>query len=490
MDGVRRPATAARPGATLRRAAILLVGAAILGGVVACSDEPAGPAALPAVRCPEPAVPTELAVTCHRVEVDGASLAVAVLHAEDPTGHPVLHLHGGPGGRAVADRHRWLAPRSPLLAHHDVVLVDQRGGGRSTPSLDCPEVDGSTTPEPGLHRACRDRLDAAGIDRSSVTVARLAEDLVAVREALGVGRWHLHGTSYGTRVALELLRTDGDAVASVVLDSVVPPDVATHDELPGGVVEAVSALGRWCTAPARSCPVDVGDRLGVVLGRLADEPATVTVRSGDTVRLDDGTFLRLVTGVLAGPAPHGPAIAARAIDVAATSPAEAAALLLDATAASGSVESRTVGDPVAEGAQLSVECADELPGNDFGVPEDLEPQAWEDRVAAAVRERWLDVRTLCALWGVDPSPAATRREVRSDVPVLVLAGLLDPVTPVRWARHLVRDSGGLADAVLATSGGWSHVPSMSDPCAAALVADFLDDGTRPAPGPVDCPVPN
>lgn len=440
------------------------------------------------VPCPEPAVPTDLDVTCHRIEVEGASLAVAVLHAEDPTGPPVLHLHGGPGGRAVADRHRWLAPQLPLLAHHDVILVDQRGGGLSSPSMDCPEVDGSTAPEPALHRACRDRLDAAGVDRSSVTVARLADDLVTVRRALGIARWHLHGVSYGTRVALELLRTDGDAVASAVLDSAVPPNVATHDDLPRGVVDAVAALGRWCAASARSCPADVGQRLGAVLGRLADEPATVTVRSGETLRVDDGTFLRLATDVLAGPVPHGPATAATAVEVAAASSAEAVALLMDATTASGHVEGRAVGDPVAEGAQLSVECADEVPGNDFTEPADNAlPSTWEDRVAAAVRDRWMDVRTLCALWDVEPSSPATRRAVRSDVPVLVLAGLLDPVTPVDWARHLVQESSDLANAVLVTSEGWSHVPSMSDPCAADLVARFLHDGTRPEAGSVACP---
>lgn len=483
MGDVPRPPTTAR-----HRAASLLLAAALAGGTVACSEEeaPGERAAPPTIPCPEPVVPTELDVSCHRVEVDGASLAVAVLHAEDPTGHPVLHLHGGPGGRAVADRHRWLTPRSPLLASHDVVLVDQRGGGLSTPSMDCPEVDDSTTPEPALHRACRDRLDAAGIDRSSATVARLADDLVAVREALGIDRWHLHGVSYGTRVAMELLRTDGDAVASVVLDSAVPPDVATHDELPGGVADAVAALGRWCTAPTRSCPADVGDRLGAVLGRLADEPATVTVRSGETIRLDDVAFLRMATDVLAGPVPDGAAIAASAIEVAPTSPAEAVVLLLDATGAAESVGSRATGDAVAEGVQLSVECADEVPGNEFADPDAL-PSTWEEHVAAAVRGRWLDVRTLCAMWDVAPSPAATRTAVRSDVPVLVLAGLLDPVTPVGWARHLVRETSGLADAVLVTSEGWSHVPSMSDPCAAELVARFLDDGTRPEAGSVACP---
>lgn len=480
---MRRSATAARLWA------VPALVAALLGSSAACAntDAPAEPTAPPVFRCPGPAVPTELDVTCHRIDVDGASLAVAVLHAEDPTGLPVLHLHGGPGGRTVAERHRWLAPRSSLLAHHDVILVDQRGGGFSTPSMDCPEVDGTTAPDPSRYRACRDRLDADGVDRSEVTVARLAADLVAVRQAFEIDLWHLHGASYGTRVALELLRTDGDAVAAAVLDSVVPPDIATHDDLPAGVVEALTALGNWCSEPDRVCAGDIGERLGDVLGRLADRPATVTVRSGDTLRVDDVAFLRLASDVLAGTAPDGAGIAAAAIAMAKTSTTEAVALLLDATGRHDSLGQWATGDANAEGAQLSVECADELPGNDFSGPAPDNPPSWEDRVTTAVRGRWIDVRTLCALWDVPPSSADTRRPVRSEVPVLVLAGLLDPVTPAAWAHHLVHGSGSLTDAVLATSVGWSHVPSMSDRCAAELVASFLDNGIRPRSGPANCP---
>jgi len=472
-------------------ASVLVV--AVLGGTVACTgDDPPPHAGTPPVECPAPPVPTDLGVTCHRIEVDGASLAVAVLHAEDPTGLPVLHLHGGPGGRSVADRHRWLAPRSPLLARHDVVLVDQRGGGLSTPSLDCPEVDGTTAPGPAAHRACRDRLDAAGVDRV-VTVDRIARDLVTVRTTLGIDRWHLHGVSYGTRIALELLRIDDGAVASAVLDSVVPPDVATHDDLPGGVVASIAALGGWCADPARPCGPGLPDRLGTVLGRLATDPATVTVASGDTLRVDDVTFLRMATDVLAGPVPRGPLLAATAVDAAHEGRlTESVALLVDAVGRVDAAEGRVVGDARSEGSQLSVECTDEFPGNRFvpasptGGP-DGEPE-WKVLVAEAVRGRWLDLRTLCALWDASPSNPGTRLPVRSPTPVLVLAGELDPITPLAWARHLV-DGGSdrLVDALLVTSDGWSHVPTASDPCAVDLMVDFLASGRRPEPGPADCP---
>ena len=93
------------------------------------------------VACPTEAVPTELEVACYQYLQDDGHLTLAVLNAAAASDHPVLVIHGGPGGRVVAERHHWLVPPSPILAHHDMLLVDQRGSGSSQPSLDCPEVD-------------------------------------------------------------------------------------------------------------------------------------------------------------------------------------------------------------------------------------------------------------------------------------------------------------------------------------------------------------
>lgn len=434
-------------------------------------------------RCPDPEVPTELTVTCFRTEVAGASLAVAILHSDltppENKGDPVLYIHGGPGGRAVADRHRWLAPRSLLLAGHDVVLVDQRGGGSSEPSMDCFELDGSVAPSLDLHRACRDRLDGAGIERESVNVARIAADLVRVREALDINRWHIHSVSYGTRIASEMLRIDEEAVSSVVLDSVTPPDLATHDELPSGVVAAVRALGLWCDGPTRRCSQDLPSRLAGVLEGLATEPQLVTIHSGETLWFNDVRFLSWFTRVLSLPAPEGPAAAAASIDIAESGVriAEAAALLHNVLSQASENTARNVGDSLSEGAQLSVECADEIPGNSFSANTSAgDHESWVRKVERAVQKRWIHVRALCAIWNVPWSNPETRLASNSTVPALVLSGRLDPITPTAWGHHVATS---LSNAVLVTSGTWGHTPSMWNPCAMSLVADFFKTGDRP-----------
>ncbi|MCH2431357.1 MAG: alpha/beta hydrolase, partial [Acidimicrobiales bacterium] len=184
-----------RPGAAI---GVMIAFATLL--TTTCSTEPptTDTSGLQSVECPTETVPTELEVTCHQYPRDDGHLAVAVLHAAEATAAPVLVIHGGPGGRAVAERHHWLSPRSPILAHHDMILVDQRGSGWSEPSLDCPEVDYPTGSIYDAYRACRARLVAEGIDLSRYRVADIVADLTALRRSVGIDSWNLYAISFGT----------------------------------------------------------------------------------------------------------------------------------------------------------------------------------------------------------------------------------------------------------------------------------------------------
>ena len=457
-----------RPMRALSGVLCLISLAAACSGSPPIPDRSAAGDVLLDADCPGEEVPTDLIVSCHRLELAEASLSVAVIRSADPTGAPVLHLHGGPGGRAVPDRYRWLAPRSEVLEGHDVILVDQRGGGDSTPSLDCLELDAG--PVAGLddYRSCRRRLDDAGIDRSQTTVEGIAADMVSLRQALGLESWHLHGVSFGTRIALELIRIDEGAVLSAVLDSPMPPEVDAYDDLPVGVLGALERLEAGCREVA-ACTEGLLEPLRGVLADLADRPVAVTTRSGEAVIYDDVRFARLLTDALAGPA--GPVVVRQAIPLAASDRLAEAVARLGEIASTG----RSAGDPVAEGAQLSSECADEVPFNTMTTTDTGDPIL--DAVSGAVNE----VRALCAMWDVPASPRIIDLAVSSDVPVLILSGHLDPITPVAWARRL---ADGLGNATLVEHRGWTHVPSMSDACAAHIVAGFLD-GETPSTSP-DC----
>ncbi|MDC0749081.1 prolyl aminopeptidase [Polyangium mundeleinium] len=109
------------------------------------------------------------------------------LHFEEsgnPTGKPVVFLHGGPGGGSDAKQRRFFDP-----AHYRIVLFDQRGCGKSTP-----------------HASLEDN-----------TTWHLVSDIERLREHLGIERWQVFGGSWGSTLALAYAEKHPERVTELVL---------------------------------------------------------------------------------------------------------------------------------------------------------------------------------------------------------------------------------------------------------------------------------
>ena len=76
--------------------------------------------------------------------------------------------------------------------------------------------------------ACMDELAAAGYRPEHFGSVRNVEDAERIRQALGIERWAVYGTSYGTTVGAEYLAQHPEAIESLVLDSLYPPDAYVH----------------------------------------------------------------------------------------------------------------------------------------------------------------------------------------------------------------------------------------------------------------------
>lgn len=118
----------------------------------------------------------------------------------DPAGKPALVLHGGPGSGAAPGWRRYFDP-----AEYRVVLLDQRGCGRSTP--DAGEVD---------------------TDLSVNTTHHLIRDIEQLRAHLGIDRWLVLGASWGCTLALAYAQRHPAAVSEMVLFSLTN---TTHREV-------------------------------------------------------------------------------------------------------------------------------------------------------------------------------------------------------------------------------------------------------------------
>ena len=435
--------------------------ARVLGSlsVEPCTLAAAGSPATVAAFCGTLAVPEDHARPAgRRIEL---AVAFVPSRAKQPRPDPVFMLAGGPGQSAREAFPAAAGAFREILRQRHVVLVDQRGTGASHP-LHCPGTDAewADAADPAGARALAARC-LAGLDADPrfYTTSDAVLDLEAVRKALGVAQVNLVGGSYGTRVALEYLRRYPDRTRTVVLDAVLPPELALGSEHARNLESALDAHFALCEADA-ACRGQFGPPR-VALDRLLEElrraPRKVRYRDPvtDEVREDEFTAAT-VAGVvrLYAYAPQLAAMVPRTL-------AEAAAGRPEVLMAQARMVDELVGEQFAQGVQLSVICAED---------------------AVRLRVDRADERTLlgtgfvevllaqCEVWPRGRRPADFDDPVQSDRPVLLLSGELDPVTPPRYGEAVVRHLPNGRHLVLR---GQGH-SVMATGCAPRLVARFID----------------
>lgn len=459
-----------------RVAAAALAGIAL--GAAGCGDGGAPKRAIALADCRLPKLP--IAAQCGSLEVPEnrdlpggrrISLAVAVLPANtlNPRPDPLFILAGGPG-QAASHLGPFAASLTGVRKDRDIVLVDQRGTGRSSP-LVCAAFAPDETPDAALELdpvpkadACARELAARGVDATQYTTAAWVADLDAVRAALGHGRINLWGGSYGTRVALEYLRRHPDRVRSVVLDGVAPPSMRvsldvwpTRDAALSAVLDAC-AQSAACQAAHPDLPATlatIGDRLGPG-GR---DVTLVDPRTGEP-QPQHVTFDHVI-GALQ-PLTYSPELASLMPEVIGRvaagdyGPLYAGAMLVTADLA----------EQMNNALHYAVTCAEDVP---------RVTAADAGRALAGVRARALALRSLavCDVWPKGTVPGDAAMPVQSDVPALILSGGLDPVTPPANGAEVAQTLPASRHVV---ARGYGHIVSPHA-CGPRLVAAFVDDPT-------------
>jgi pimeloyl-ACP methyl ester carboxylesterase len=216
--------------------------------------------ALETARCGFLVVPED------RSEPDGPKIRVAIAIvpavARKPASEPLVYLEGGPGGTAFFESQRLVD--IGFNETHDLILVEQRGTFFSEPFLACPVIDEfnfralnrrSTTASTrhrhvAATRACRKQLVAQGVNLSAYNTTENAADVADLRRALGYTQWNIFGVSYGSNLALTLMRDHPEGIRSVVLDSTVPPQINKLPEFWPNARDAFDDLFRACAEQA------------------------------------------------------------------------------------------------------------------------------------------------------------------------------------------------------------------------------------------------
>ena len=387
--------------------------------------------------------------------------------AERP-GTPIVFLMGGPGipGSVMARVPPYFTLFERLRSIADVIIVDQRGIGLSTPNLDCP-FDG-TLPDSALVvegplvvalrgqvANCAERWRQADADPAAYTTLESADDVDDLRQALGAERIDLVAFSYGTRLALAVLQRHGAHVGRLVLQGINGPGLVL--KRPIAIARKLQLVSRLLDDDTLWPPTNLLEAARAARARLAATPVAITLTDRRTGQQRQVLVGRYGLDAIVSVSPDDQRLPALLVSVAA---GDDRLLARFAEELWNGLTTGTVGLMA-----RAVNCAADRP---------------ESRRALIAREAQaapfgnpLDNAVLtnefCAAIGFQAPTVEFPTPVNSPTPALLLTGSLDATNPVENAQAIAR---GLRNAVQLEIVNAAHeglpVPAVQD-----VVVDFL-----------------
>ncbi len=406
-----------------------------------------------------------------------------VIHSRSrqPASDPLVYLVGGPGssGSQLLQTSFQKYLRA-FAGERDIVIIDQRGTGLSNPPLYCREtlfrLDEILQSQPAEHAEllleilsdCYQRLAEKEVRFDTFHSENNARDVVNVLLSLGYEQWNLVGVSYGSRLALAMMRDQPQYLRSVILDSVYPPQADIYLDAYYNGERALAALFEACAASA-SCAARYPDLAAVFYAlyeRLNQQPLQATYRppryktlqiaiSG--YRLYDWVFSWLyeVDSI---------AIIPQLIYELAQGRAHNAARI-------GASYEATM-TALSLGMHYTVQCQEEY-GSEAARDYTAMLAAYPHLTGFLQYpvEGSATLPRLCEMWQAEAVPLAIANgAVESDVPALLLSGHFDPITPPAYAD--------LAQSTLTTAYNFvlphvGHGVLRSDFCAVRIAVAFI-----------------
>ncbi|WP_250064718.1 alpha/beta fold hydrolase [Stenotrophomonas mori] len=395
------------------------------------------------------------------------ALNIALLSPDKPEGvqpDPVFFLAGGPGQSAVESYPQIDAAFAEVRKRRNVILVDQRGTGRSN-LLACDGAGAGAGDDDAGIDAMRDAAAAcaaalsARADLRHYTTTDAVADLDAVREAIGAAQVNLVGVSYGTRVAQQYAMRHPQRTRSVVLDSVVPNTLQLGNIFARNLDDALALQFARCSGTP-ACREALGDpraELDTLLDTLRARPRTVRYRDAGTGEEREGVLhAETVAGLVRMYAymPQAAALLPKLIH-------EARNGRYDNLMALAQMMQGEMRDAMAMGMQLSVICSEDSQG--------MTARDGDERTVLGNRMAQ-GLAAMCAVWPKGDVPGDFHAALSTPVPALVLEGEFDPVTPPRYGEEVVRS---LPNGRLFVLRGQGHAV-LGAGCMPKLFAQFVD----------------
>jgi pimeloyl-ACP methyl ester carboxylesterase len=416
----------------------------------------------------------DFAVPENPAKPDGRTIKLRVARVpainREKKSDPLFLLAGGPGMAATALYGNVAPVFGRVHRDRDIVLVDQRGTGSSN-ALNCPTDDLQmmrATPDQLRDEAerCLQTLSKHA-DVAYYTTSVAVQDLDHVRAALGYERVNLYGGSYGTRVAQHYLRRFPKNTRSVILDGVVAPEQILGPETALDAENALSSVLARCARDS-ACKQNFGDpaeAYRAIRKSLEAKPVSITLPDPTT-----GTPRTIEFGSL-----HLALVLRLSIYN-----SEQAALLplaLHLAQKDGNfaplggqflMTLKTFDEIASYGMHNSVVCTEDVP---FFNTVKIDRAKLEATFLGA--EQVDSLQSVCAIWPRGPLDADLHAPLHSDVPVLLLSGGNDPVTPPANGE---KAKAGLTNSLHLVLPDLGH-GQIGAACMDRVMADFIRLGT-------------
>ena len=306
-----------------------------------------------------------------------------------------------------------------------------------------------------------------GVNLSAFDSIENARDVESLRQALGYEKINLYGVSYGTLLALHVMREFPEGLRSVIIDSVVPPETNFMIEASTSNNRALEAVFSGCASELacnkaypnlRQVFYDTVERLNAnkVNVQLTD------FKNGKdyTALIDGNAFLSAVVQMLymTDLIPLIPRVIyqARSGDFAFLNRI-LSLVVFDRT--------------MSIGMYYSVTCSE---NSDFNSQE-VKYSDLPKPLAESEKDNVEQFIETCSFWKVDPLEASVGQPVKSDVPTLVLTGSFDPITPPAYAKQAAST---LSSSHLFEFPVGGHGELTSGECQDQIVLQFLDNPAR------------
>ena len=380
-----------------------------------------------------------------------------------PATDPLVLVAGGPGGSTV-DMYLGLSRAfAGVLDERDILLLDQRGTGRSAPLTCSLEMMNSIQIEPTLEDsrlAAKDCLQQLIADPRYYTTSIAVQDLEALRIAADYDQLNIYGVSYGSRVAQHFLRRYPASTRTLVIDGVVPPTLALGPDIALNAQLTLDSIFERCASQPHCASAfpDLRQSFAELSQTLRNEPPTVNYADPITGAYDELTLQYGTMAVVTRLLSYGPETAA-IIPFTLKQAAEGHYQSLTSQAV-GIL--KNISSALSYGMHNSVVCAEDTPH--MGV---IDKQALEQTYLGA--DQAAALQAICEVWPQGIADADIKDPLQSDTPVLLLSGEFDPITPPAYA---IKAQQGLSNSHHFIAPGQGH-GVIARGCIPRVVAHFV-----------------